>query len=93
VESPYHAGSSGESGVLAMGATLEHDCFRLDVNLNFDPLPTLFWEWINRRELEASLSAVIESSTGEISYWALKHAGAKPDFHDPASFVLPLQRS
>ena len=36
--------------------------------------------------LELSLAAVIEGD--EHSYWALKHLGAKPDFHLRESFVL-----
>ena len=36
------------------------------------------------------LSAVIEDVDGGISYWALAHPSAKPDFHHPDSFVLDL---
>lgn len=36
------------------------------------------------------LSAVIEDIEGAISYWALTHPSAKPDFHHPDSFVLDL---
>lgn len=36
------------------------------------------------------LSAVIESADGAMSYWALAHPSAKPDFHHPDSFVLDL---
>jgi hypothetical protein len=36
------------------------------------------------------LSAVIQSIDGAISYWALAHPSAKPDFHHPDSFVLDL---
>lgn len=37
-----------------------------------------------------ALSAVIEDVDGVISYWALAHPSAKPDFHHPDSFVLEL---
>ena len=37
-----------------------------------------------------ALSAVIETVDGNISYWALAHPSAKPDFHHPDSFVLEL---
>lgn len=37
-----------------------------------------------------ALSAVIETTAGEISYWALAHPSAKPDFHHPDSFILDL---
>ena len=37
-----------------------------------------------------ALSAVIEDIDGAISYWAINHPSAKPDFHHPDSFVLDL---
>jgi hypothetical protein len=36
------------------------------------------------------LSAVIEEASGHMSYWALAHPSAKPDFHHLGSFVLTL---
>ena len=41
-------------------------------------------------KLRIALSAVIEAGDGTLSYWALKHPSAKPDFHHPASFALEL---
>jgi hypothetical protein len=38
--------------------------------------------------IRASLSAVVESEDGSLSWWALAHAGDEPDFHDPSTFVL-----
>lgn len=38
----------------------------------------------------AGLAAVIDEKDGTRSYWALAHPPGKPDFHDPACFVLPL---
>jgi hypothetical protein len=35
-------------------------------------------------------SAVIEAADGSLSYWALRHAPGKPDFHHPMSFALEL---
>jgi hypothetical protein len=40
--------------------------------------------------LQLALSAVIEEENGTLSYWALKHAPGKPDFHFPGGFVLEL---
>ncbi|EIC29172.1 MULTISPECIES: DOMON-like domain-containing protein [Methylomicrobium] len=40
--------------------------------------------------LTLGLTAVIESIDGNLSYWALHHPGEKPDFHDRAGFVYPL---
>jgi hypothetical protein len=36
------------------------------------------------------LSAVIETVDGAMSYWALAHPSARPDFHHPDSFILDL---
>lgn len=40
--------------------------------------------------LRIALSAVIEDASGRISYWALKHAPDKPDFHHAAGFILEV---
>jgi len=44
-------------------------------------------------EIEGAIAAVIEADDGTLSHWALAHAGAKPDFHDPSSFTLKVSRS
>ena len=43
--------------------------------------------------LRIGVSAVLESESGELSYWALAHAKARPDFHDPGTFVLERRRA
>lgn len=40
--------------------------------------------------LRLGLSAVLEHADGSLGYWALAHPGARPDFHDPRSFLLCL---
>jgi hypothetical protein len=40
--------------------------------------------------LRLGLSAVVEDEDGGLSYWALRHAGARPDFHDARSFALEV---
>jgi hypothetical protein len=37
--------------------------------------------------LRLALAAVIENQNGSLSYWALKHAADRPDFHHPDSFI------
>jgi hypothetical protein len=49
--------------------------------------------WISRAtaaELVLGAAAVIETQARALSYWALKHAAEKPDFHRAESFVVPL---
>jgi hypothetical protein len=38
-----------------------------------------------------AVSTVVEEQAGGKYYWALAHPAGKADFHNPASFVLPLQ--
>jgi hypothetical protein len=40
--------------------------------------------------ISAGLTVVIEDERGGLSYWALAHGAALPDFHDPATFTLRL---
>jgi hypothetical protein len=37
-----------------------------------------------------ALAAVIEGSSGSLSYWALRHPPGKPDFHHPYGFSLNI---
>jgi hypothetical protein len=37
-----------------------------------------------------ALAAVIEASSGSLSYWALEHPPGKPDFHHPRAFALEI---
>jgi hypothetical protein len=41
--------------------------------------------------LQLGLTAVIEDDSGNLSYWALRHAPGNPDFHDPDGFALELR--
>jgi hypothetical protein len=36
------------------------------------------------------LSAVIEENGGRLTYWALAHPAARPDFHHPDGFAAAL---
>lgn len=57
----------------------------LDVLVN---LPTL--SEARGRTLRLGLSAVVEDDAGGLSYWARRHAGDLPDFHDSAAWALEL---
>jgi hypothetical protein len=50
--------------------------------------------FIDQAELDGvervALAAVIEEQDRRPSYWALRHNGLSPDFHDPACFTLSL---
>ena len=40
--------------------------------------------------LRVALAAVVEDAAGDLSYWSLRHAAGKPDFHHSDGFVLEL---
>lgn len=40
--------------------------------------------------LDLSLTAVIETKDQQLSYWALRHPGPKPDFHHRQGFALQI---
>jgi hypothetical protein len=40
--------------------------------------------------IELGVAVVLEAADGGLSYWALRHAAAQPDFHHRDSFVLRL---
>jgi hypothetical protein len=64
--------------------SIAHGQVTMNVLLAVACLPAL------TRPLGGSVTAVIEHSGGSLSYWALKHAGAQPDFHLRDSFILSL---
>jgi hypothetical protein len=43
--------------------------------------------------LRIALAAVIEDEKGRFSYWGLRHAPGKPDFHHPDGFALEVART
>jgi hypothetical protein len=45
------------------------------------------------RLLRVAMAAVIEDGAGGLSYWGLRHAPGKPDFHHPHGFALEVVRS
>ncbi len=40
--------------------------------------------------IELGVAAVLEAAGGNLSYWALRHTAARPDFHSRECFVLRL---
>jgi hypothetical protein len=36
------------------------------------------------------LAAIVEDTVGQLSYWALRHAGDRPDFHHPDSLQFEI---
>lgn len=58
----------------------------LDAVVAFERLPNP----LAHRSWSIGLSAVIETSEGHVSYWALRHPSGRPDFHHPDAFAYEL---
>jgi hypothetical protein len=61
---------------------------RLDLYALVD-LPRLLPAY-GRARLATGLAVIIEEESGGLSYWALRHAPGKPDFHHAGAFALEL---
>jgi hypothetical protein len=62
----------------------EHDTIALDVLVALADLSSSYDDAV----LRVGLSVVVEATNGRLSYWALHHPSAQPDFHHPDGFVL-----
>jgi hypothetical protein len=61
----------------------------VDVRVGMQALLPDRWRSADTK-LSIALTAVIEDESGRLSYWALKHAPDKPDFHHAAGFILEV---
>lgn len=84
----YRDGASLAEEGLAPEITVRStaDRLELDAVIRLDRLPLI----LSSARLRLALAAVVEKTDGRLSYWALKHAPGKPDFHHPDAFALEL---
>jgi hypothetical protein len=64
----------------------EKELCDLTAEIQVPPLPELAAADV----IHAGMAAVVETDEGGLSWWALSHGAEKPDFHDPATFVLQV---
>jgi hypothetical protein len=100
----FNFAPSGEWAVYAFsgyrnGGLLENEMMRPDIALRSDDIRLELDAVVRldvlsaihaRASIRVGLSAVIEASDG-FSYWAIRHPGDKPDFHDADGFALLLE--
>ena len=82
--SGYRKGMTPAALAAAPVITCEHDAQRLTLEAHLTLAQPV------NVALELALSAVLRERSGKISYWALRHAPDKPDFHHDASFAAML---
>lgn len=86
--SGYRQGTSLVDEALDPQIAVESRDGRLDLYALVD-LPRLAPAYARGR-LRLGLAVIIAEDTGGTSYWALKHAPGKPDFHHRDAFALEL---
>jgi hypothetical protein len=79
-------------GVAALDIRVEQTSERLQLDVRVDGHAALAAAKLDAAspKFRIALTAILEDEHGTISYWALKHALAKPDFHHPAGFILEV---
>ena len=79
----YRAGMKAENRILVQPIRFSEKTDRIEMETSVDISDLIE----SGSALEQSSNAVIESDRGELSYWAIRHAGTQPDFHLRESFV------
>lgn len=63
---------------------------RLVAAVMLSAVPELL-DWARGASLELGLAAVLESSSGQRTYWSVRHAPERADFHDRQGFCARLE--
>ncbi|MDZ8186836.1 MAG: DOMON-like domain-containing protein [Nostoc sp. ChiSLP02] len=82
----YRQGMREETGLTTLPFKVDNHADKFVLTLNMDLEKIISPEQI----IEAAITTVIKSKDGGVTYWALTHRGAKPDFHLRDSFILEL---
>lgn len=82
--SGYRAGMAPLTGIRAPRIELRTQSERLLLSAEVEVPADL------TGELRLAISAVVEDTQGQLGYWALRHAGERPDFHHPESFGFEI---
>ena len=69
---------------LPFHAQIQSNTLSLALNLDLKPIVPA------DQALEVSITTVIKSRNGEMTYWALTHPGPEADFHRRDSFIIEL---
>jgi hypothetical protein len=75
-----------EKAISQLTFEFKQDESRISLNLPVDLSPIIASE----TNLQASITAIIQTKDGNETYWALAHPGGQADFHLRESFILSL---
>ena len=83
----YRKGLAAEPAYKQLPFSVKRDDQQLSLSLTCT-LPPALATHRAAAGLEVGVSAVLQSSSGELAYWALAHPGSEPDFHHRGVFCL-----
>ncbi len=83
----YRQRSATHSPRWSADIRVAHDTGTLSVDVK---LPARLLPAEGTQPLQIGLTAVLEATDGQLSYWAQRHPAAQPDFHHRESFALML---
>jgi len=82
----YREGRQEEQAVIDLAFRVQSspDVLKLILEINAEKIIPPY------HPVNAAISAVLKSSSGRTTYWALAHNGMKPDFHTRDGFLIDL---
>lgn len=83
----YRQGMQAEPAFESLPFSVQRHPDTLHISLEFDLRRIIP---VSDQTVKAGISAIIKPVSGEITYWALTHPGAKADFHRRDSFTIEL---
>jgi hypothetical protein len=82
----YRQGLHNELAFTSLPFKIDRYPNYITLSLEFDLSELILAE----QDLEMSVTTVIKSSQGDLSYWAIEHSGKEADFHLRDSFAIKL---
>ena len=84
----YRRGMAEETALTSLPVNVRRrpESLRLDLDLDLESVAPA------DQPLVAGIAAVVKLAGGGLTYWALTHPGAEPDFHRRDSFLVELEQ-
>ncbi|BDA75528.1 hypothetical protein RIVM261_031840 [Rivularia sp. IAM M-261] len=82
----YRQGMQEETAFTTLPFNVKHNPDSFDLALDIDLTKIISIA----QQIEVAITTVIKSTNGDVSYWALSHKGAEPNFHLRESFILEM---
>ncbi|OCQ90115.1 hypothetical protein BCD64_19500 [Nostoc sp. MBR 210] len=82
----YRQGMEAETALTTLPFNIEHQADIFTLNLDLDLVKIV----ASNQDIDVAITTVVKQKNDQVSYWALAHKGAEPDFHLRDSFLIRL---